>query len=56
MAVPVFAIFTLSRLAHSVFYLRAKQPWRTAAFQVSIGATLVLVLAVLQVAARPGLW
>ncbi|MGH6857411.1 MAG: MAPEG family protein [Methylocella sp.] len=47
-ALPIFAIFTFSRIAHSVFYLRAKQPWRTIAFAVSLFTILVLMLAVLQ--------
>jgi prostaglandin-E synthase 1 len=47
-ALPIFAIFTFSRLAHSIFYLRAKQPWRTVAFAVSLGTRLVLMLAVLR--------
>jgi uncharacterized membrane protein YecN with MAPEG domain len=46
-AIPVFAIFTSARIAHSVFYLRARQPQRTAAFAVSLVAILVLMLAVL---------
>jgi uncharacterized membrane protein YecN with MAPEG domain len=47
-AIPIFTIFTLARIAHSVFYLRAKQPWRTVAFAVSLSMILVLILAVLQ--------
>jgi prostaglandin-E synthase 1 len=47
-ALPIFAIFTLSRIAHAIFYLRARQPWRTISFVVSLLAIFALVLAVLQ--------
>lgn len=46
-AITIFVIFTSARIAHSVFYLRAKQPARTVAFAVSLVAILVLMLAVL---------
>ena len=46
-AIPIFVVFTFARIAHSVFYLRAKQPWRTAAFAVSLVAVVALILAVL---------
>jgi uncharacterized membrane protein YecN with MAPEG domain len=47
-ATPIFVIFTLARIAHSVVYLRAKQPWRTVTFAVSLLMIFVLILAVLQ--------
>jgi uncharacterized MAPEG superfamily protein len=43
-AAPVFAIFVASRLAHSGFYLAAKQPWRTVSFAISLLATFALLL------------
>ena len=46
-AIPIFAVFTFARIAHSVFYLRAKQPERTIAFAVSLAAIVALILAVL---------
>ena len=47
MAIPIFAVFTFARIAHSVFYLRAKQPERTVAFAISLVAIFLLILAVL---------
>ena len=47
-ATPIFATFTVARIAHSVVYLRAKQPWRTVTFAVSLLTILALMLAVLQ--------
>jgi uncharacterized MAPEG superfamily protein len=43
-AAPIFAIFVASRLAHSGFYLAAKQPWRTVSFAVSLLATIALLV------------
>jgi uncharacterized MAPEG superfamily protein len=48
-AAPIFTIFVLARIAHSIVYLRAMQPWRTAAFSVSLLAVLALMVAVLHV-------
>ena len=31
-AVPIFTIFIVARIAHSIAYLRAIQPWRTICF------------------------
>jgi uncharacterized MAPEG superfamily protein len=36
----LFAIFVVARIAHSIFYLAGKQPWRTIAFTIS-GLTLI---------------
>ena len=44
-ALPIFAIFVLARVAHSIVYLRALQPWRTIMFAVSLVAIVVLMLA-----------
>jgi uncharacterized MAPEG superfamily protein len=43
-AAPVFAIFVAARLAHSGFYIAAKQPWRTASFAISLLATIALLV------------
>ena len=48
-AVPVFAIFIVARIAHSVVYLQAMQPWRTVAFATSLLAIFALIAAVLHV-------
>ena len=42
-AAPIFAIFVTSRLAHSGFYLAAKQPWRTVSFAISLLVTIALL-------------
>jgi uncharacterized MAPEG superfamily protein len=42
-AASIFAIFVASRLAHSGFYLAAKQPWRTVSFAISLLATIALL-------------
>jgi uncharacterized MAPEG superfamily protein len=52
-ALPIFAIFVLARLAHSIVYLRALQPWRTITFALSLLAIIALMLAtVLQLISR----
>jgi microsomal prostaglandin-E synthase 1 len=38
----VFAVFVAARWAHTIVYLRSKQPWRTISFVVSMGATTIL--------------
>jgi prostaglandin-E synthase 1 len=43
-AAPIFAIFVASRLAHSGFYLAAKQPRRTVSFAISLLATIALLV------------
>jgi prostaglandin-E synthase 1 len=48
-AVPIFAIFTVARIAHSIVYVRALQPWRTIAFATSLLAIIALMAAVLHV-------
>jgi microsomal prostaglandin-E synthase 1 len=47
-AVPIFSIFVLARIAHSIVYLKAVQPWRTVAFAVSLLTIVALIAAVLQ--------
>jgi uncharacterized MAPEG superfamily protein len=49
MAVPIFTIFIGARIAHSIVYLRAMQPWRTIAFATSLFAIMALMAAVLHV-------
>jgi len=53
-AVPIFAVFVVARIAHSVVYLKAIQPWRTVTFATSLLALLalasVLVFALLTLA------
>jgi uncharacterized MAPEG superfamily protein len=44
-AAPIFAIFTLSRIAHSIVYLKAMQPWRTLTFAASLLSILALMVA-----------
>jgi len=48
-AVPIFMIFIFARIAHSIVYLRAMQPWRTIAFAASLLAIFALMAAVLHV-------
>ncbi len=48
-AVPIFATFTVARIAHSIVYLRALQPWRTIAFATSLLAIIALMAALLHV-------
>jgi uncharacterized MAPEG superfamily protein len=43
-AAAIFAIFVASRLAHSGFYIAAKQPWRTVSFAISLLATIALLV------------
>ena len=42
-AATIFAVFLTSRVAHSGFYLAAKQPWRTVSFAISLFATIALL-------------
>ena len=46
-AIPIFAIFVVARIAHSIVYLKAMQPWRTIAFAVSLLAVVALVGAII---------
>jgi uncharacterized MAPEG superfamily protein len=48
-AVPVFAVFIVARITHSIVYLKAMQPWRTIAFAASLLAIIALMVAVLRV-------
>lgn len=42
-AVTLFSIFTIARLAHSAAYLAGRQPWRTIFFLIS-GLTLIALM------------
>lgn len=53
-AIPIFSVFVLARIAHSVVYLKAMQPWRTIAFAISLLAILALIIAVLQILITAG--
>jgi len=44
-AVPIFVMFVFARVAHSIVYLRALQPWRTITFALSLLAIIALMLA-----------
>ncbi len=48
-AIPIFTVFVVARIAHSVVYLKALQPWRSIAFGGSLLAIVVLMGAVGQV-------
>lgn len=48
-AVPIFTTFIGARIAHSIVYLRAMQPWRTTAFAASLLAIIALMAAVIHV-------
>ena len=48
-AVPIFTVFIVARIVHSIVYLRAMQPWRTIAFAASLLAFIALTAAVLRV-------
>jgi uncharacterized MAPEG superfamily protein len=52
LAIPIFSIFIVARIAHSIAYLRAMQPWRSIAFAASLLAILALMAAVLQILLR----
>ena len=45
--IPIFSIFTIARIAHSILYLKAKQPGRTVSFAISLLALLALMAAAL---------
>ena len=46
-AIPIFTVFVVARITHSIVYLRAMQPWRTIAFAASLLAIIALMAAVL---------
>jgi prostaglandin-E synthase 1 len=46
-AIPIFSIFTIARIAHSILYVKAKQPGRTISFAISLLALLALMVAAL---------
>ena len=47
-AVPAFAVFIVARIAHSIAYLKAMQPWRTIAFAASLLAIIALMAGILR--------
>ncbi len=47
-AVPIFTIFVFARIAHSIVYLKAMQPWRSIAFAVSLLAIVLLMGALVE--------
>jgi prostaglandin-E synthase 1 len=44
---PIFILFVLARIAHSIVYVRGLQPWRTITFALSLVALVALLLATL---------
>lgn len=46
-AIPIFAVFAVARITHSLVYLRGLQPWRTISFATSLLALVALMLALL---------
>jgi uncharacterized MAPEG superfamily protein len=50
--VPIFMIFIVARITHSIVYLRAMQPWRTIAFASSLLSILGLMAAILHLLLR----
>lgn len=42
-AIPIFTVFAVARIVHSIVYLKGLQPWRSIAFGVSLLAILVLI-------------
>jgi uncharacterized MAPEG superfamily protein len=49
LAIPIFSVFVVARIAHAIVYLRALQPWRTITFVLSLLALLALILSTLYV-------
>ncbi len=49
LAIPIFSVFAVARIAHAIVYLRALQPWRTITFVLSLLALLALILSTLYV-------
>jgi prostaglandin-E synthase 1 len=47
-AIPIFAIFVVARLVHSIVYLKAMQPWRTIAFAASLLAIVAMMGAIVR--------
>jgi prostaglandin-E synthase 1 len=45
-AIPIFTVFVVARIVHSIVYLKAMQPWRSIAFAVSLLAIVALMGAV----------
>ena len=39
-----FGLFTLARIAHTIFYLRPTQPWRNFAYQLGVLMTVAMAI------------
>ena len=48
-AVSLFSIFTVARIAHSIAYLGGRQPWRTIFFVISGLSLIALMIALIWV-------
>ena len=46
-AIPIFTVFVIARIAHSIVYLKALQPWRTVTFATSLLIIVTLMAATL---------
>lgn len=46
LARALFAVFALARVAHAVFYLQSRQPWRTISYALAALANLTMVVQV----------
>jgi uncharacterized MAPEG superfamily protein len=46
-AVIYFWVFVVARIAHTIFFLNAMQPWRTIAYTIGALATLALAINVI---------
>lgn len=53
-ALIYFGLFTLARIAHTIFYLRPTQPWRNIAYQLGTLTTVVMVVHTLMILLRGG--
>lgn len=50
MARALFAVFVIARLLHAIFYVGAKQPFRTIAFGIGTLANVIMVVQVVRAA------
>jgi prostaglandin-E synthase 1 len=51
-AIPIFTVFVVARIVHSIVYLKALQPWRSISFAVSLLAIIILMGAVIHASAH----
>lgn len=54
MALLYFALFSVARIAHTTFYLRPMQPWRTCAYALGVLMTVVVIVHTLVLLMRGG--